>query len=134
MDLETVIRDQKFAIGECDPKELRNLEEKQKLLDGRMLKERESHFQTKIGKIQKTELKTEKDLEKRSKELAKIIDLKEDHGSSNFSTKENVLVAEFDQVFNKLKGKIDEQKNHIQQKYGSLNHLPHENLPAIFQG
>ena len=105
---ETQLLKTKNAISlfEMDIDELKTQRKQIEKVDKQFARDRKKQENTKKKDISKTEDVTEDKLDKRAKELVKLLDQKEENSRADFERKEKVLKSNFSLALGKLIQKV----------------------------
>lgn len=106
-----------FAMNVDDLKSQRRQIEEQEKKEAR---ERDARRKEKERQIRATENKTEDRIDKRTKELIKILELKEQNNKSEYGMKEKMLRKNFAGTVERLIAKVKQQRDLLLQAYGPL--------------
>ena len=121
-DQETVLLKSNNAINlyEMDIDELKIQRKEIEKIDKKFQKDRAQMKKSKVKDINKTESVTEDKLDKRSRELIKILEMKEANSQADFEKKEKILRSNFSETIKKLITNVRLQRDMILHAYGPL--------------
>lgn len=107
-------------IYEMDIDELKGQRKQLVKGDKKFENDREKTRKGKVKEIRHTEKVTEVKIDNRTRELKKILDLKDANNLADFKRKERVLQSKFQEAIHKLIRKVRVQRDMLMQAYGPL--------------